>query len=170
MTEIDEVKTKRGRKKTLSSRDTQHSFYADPDLWEAAGGLPIPRPEIIRAALLNAVSFYQSDLLKLKSQLEEVIKDKQALEAKEAVLRSRIAQFEANAVIEVNDQIKAEEAKEIAVTETLTMCKAFKKNMGYSHYSKLEELSGIDAARIEAFLKDTKFRPKEETVRVFYNG
>ena len=172
MTEIDEVTTKRkrGRKKKLSSRDTQHSFYADPDLWDAAGNLPIPRPDIIREALLNAVSFYQSDLPKLKWQLEEVRAQKHALEARESVIISRIEQFEANVVIEINDQQKALEAKEIAVTETLTMCRAFKKNMGYAHYAKLEELSGIDAARIEAFLKDTKFRPKEETVRVFYNG
>src|SRR5665647_2358775 len=114
MSQIDDPlkKSKRGRKQKLSSRDTQHSFYTDPDLWDAAGNLPIPRPDIIRDALLNAVSFYQSDLPKLKWQLEEIHAQKQALESKEAVILSRIEHLEAKAVVEVSDQQKTEELKE----------------------------------------------------------
>jgi hypothetical protein len=159
---------KRGRKKKLS-RETQHSVWVDPDLWEAADDLPIPRPDIIRTALLDAVAFYKTDLPKLKWELEKVREEKQSILSKEAVLIARIEQLEAKAVIEVEARHKAEESTELAVQETLTMCKAFKKKMGYIHFTKLEELSGVDAAKIEAFLKDTKFRPEEEAIRVFYN-
>jgi len=170
MTEINEVNKRRGRKRKLTSRETQHPVYVDPDVWDAAGDLPISRPDIIRAALANAISFYKDDLPKLKFQLEEVRAQILALQSKEAVIVARIEQLEAKAVVDVSAHAKAEEFKEIAVKETLTMCKAFKRNMGYSQYTKLEELSGVDAAKIEAFVIDNRFRPTEEAVRSFYGG
>jgi len=168
MEDSNEVIKKRGRKKKLTT-ETQHSFYVDPNLWDAADALPVPRPDIIREALLNAVAFYKSDLPRLKWRLGEIGAERQRLDSEEAVILKRIEQLEANVIVEVDVKQKAEELKESAVRETLTMCKAFKKNMSFSHYAKLEELSGIDAPKIEAFLKDSKFRPAEEAVRLFYN-
>lgn len=167
---LDEVKTTKGRKKKNTGRETQHVVYVDPDVWEAAGDLPISRPDIVREAFANAISYYKSDLPKLKWQLEEIRKQIQSLQAKEAVILRRIEGLEAKAVIDINEQERAEELKEMAVKETLTMCKAFRKNMAFSHYTKLSELSGVEAAKIEVFLKDSKFRPSEEAVRVFYMG
>lgn len=167
---LDEVKTTKGRKKKGTGRETQHVVYVDPDIWEAAGDLPISRPDIVREAFANAISYYKSDLPKLKWQLEEIRKQIQSLQAKEAVILRRIEGLEAKAVIDINEQERAEELKEMAVKETLTMCKAFRKNMAFSHYSKLSELSGVEAAKIEVFLKDEKFRPNEDDIRVFYSG
>lgn len=167
---LDEVKTTKGRKKKNTGRETQHVVYVDPDVWEAAGDLPISRPDIVREAFANAISYYKSDLPKLKWQLEEIRKQIQSLQAKEAVILRRIEGLEAKAVIDINEQERAEELKEMAVKETLTMCKAFRKNMAFSHYSKLSELSGVEAAKIEVFLKDEKFRPNEDDIRVFYSG
>lgn len=170
MDKLDEVNNGRGRKKKNTGRETQHIVYIDPDVWKAANDLPISRPDIIREALANAISFYQTDLPRLKMQLGEVRTQIQSLQAKEAVILSRIEQLEAKAVFDVNEQEKEAELKEIAVKETLTMCKAFKKDMRFSHYTKLSELSGVEAAKIEVFLKDSKFRPSEDAVRVFYMG
>jgi hypothetical protein len=170
MDKVDEVNNRRGRKKKNTGRETQHVVYVDPDVWEAANDLPISRPDIIREALANAISFYKTDLPKLKMQLGDIRTQIQSLQAKEAVILSRIEQLEAKAVFDINEQEKADELKEVAIKETLTMCRAFKKNMQYSHYTKLSELSGVEAAKIEVFLKDSKFRPSEEAVRVFYMG
>lgn len=163
----DEILKGRGRKKKLT-RETAHNIYIDPDVWEAAGDLPVSRPDIIRQALVNAISFYKNDLPKLKYELSLEVEKLQTSEAKIAVLKSRIEQLEAKAVIEINEQEQKEERLEIAIKETLQMCKAFKKNMGFSHYAKLSELSGIEAPKIEVFLKDSKFRPSEDTLRVLY--
>lgn len=173
MDKLDEVNNgrgRRGRKKKNTGRETQHVVYVDPDVWKAANDLPISRPDIIREALANAISFYQTDLPKLKMQLDDVRAQIQSLQAKEAVILSRIGQLESKAIFDINEQEKEAELKEIAVKETLTMCRAFKKDMQYSHYTKLSELSGFEAAKIEVFLKDSKFRPSEEAVRVFYMG
>jgi len=167
---IDEVNSTRGRKKKNTGRETQHAIYIDPDVWEAAGHLPESRPDIIRQAFLDKISYYQSDLPKLKWQLEDVRKQIQSFLATEAVIVSRIEQLESKAIFDVSEREKDAELKETAIKETLTMCRAFKKSMGYHHYSKLSELSGFEAARIEVFLKDSKFRPSEEAVRVFYTG
>lgn len=170
MDKVDEVNNSRGRKKKSTGRETQHVVYIDPDVWKAANDLPISRPDIIREALANAISFYQTDLPRLKMQLDEIRTQIQSLQAKEAVVLSRIEQLESKAIFDVTEKEKEAELKELAVKETLTMCRAFKKEMQYSHYTKLSELSGFEAAKIEVFLKDSKFRPSEEAVRVFYMG
>lgn len=130
---------------------------------------PESRQDIAREAFLNKIAYYHSDLPKLKWQLEEIRARIQSDLAKEAVILRRIEQLEAKAVIEVNDVKKAEAQINVVVKETLTMCKAFKKDMGFLQYTKLSDLSGVDAAKIEVFLKDSKFRPSEEAVRVFYS-
>lgn len=171
---IDQSSKKRGRPQRLPKNVTQHSIYIDPVLWEASGNLPISRPEIIRKALEDAVAFYQSDLEKLKSQHRELQKKIMDQQAQDSVILERIDQLEAKAVYEEGEKQKAQELVEIAVSETLTMCKAHKRSsafrIGFEQYQKLEQLSGIDAAKIETFLKDNKFRPLEGAVRVFYNG
>lgn len=170
MFDENDAPRRRGRPKKNPDTTTQHVIYMDPDLWDAAGDLPESRQDIAREAFLNKVSYYKSDLPKLKWQLEDVRMQIQSFLAKEAVILKRIEQLEAKAVIEVSETEKLNECKETAVAETLVMCKAFKKNMGYSHYAKLAELSGVEAAKIEVFLKDLKFRPSEEAVRIFYKG
>ena len=69
MDKLDEVNNRRGRKKKNTGRETQHVVYVDPDVWEAANDLPISRPDIIREALANAISFYKTDLPKLKNAI-----------------------------------------------------------------------------------------------------
>lgn len=160
---------RRGRKKKNTGRETQHVIYMDPELWDAAGDLPETRQDIAREAFLNKVAYYHSDLPKLKWQLEEIRARIQSDMAKEAVILLRIEQLEAKAIIEVNDVQKAEDQINLVVKETLTMCKAFKKDMGFLQYTKLSDMSGVEAAKIEVFLKDAKFRPSEEAVRVFYS-
>lgn len=174
---IDEdldLSKKRGRPQRLSKSVTQHSIYVEPELWAAADNLPLSRPDIVRKALEDAVAFYQSDLEKLKSQHNEVQKQIMDLQAQDSVILERIEQLEAKAVYEEDEKQKAQDLIEMAVSETLTMCKAHKRSsafrIGFEQYQKLEQLSGVDAAKIETFLKDTKFRPVEETLRVFYNG
>lgn len=95
---------RRGRKKKLSSSETQHSVYIEQDLWDAAGSLPVSRPDIVRQAFLNAIAFYNDDLPKLCCKLEELRSQKQVIESKEAVILSRIEQLEAESMIAVNDQ------------------------------------------------------------------
>lgn len=160
---------KRGRKKKNTGRETQHIIYMDPELWDAVGDLPESRQDIAREAFLNKLAYYTSELPKLRWQLEEIRARIQSEMAKEAVILQRIEQLEAKAVIEVNDVKQAEDQLNVVITETMTMCRAFKRNMGYLQYSKLSELSGVEAAKIEVFLKDFKFRPSEEAVRVFYS-
>lgn len=171
---IDRSYKKRGRPSSLPKSVTQHSVYVEPDLWKAAESLPISRPEIMRKALEDAVAFYESDLEKLKSQHTELQKQIMDLQAQDAVILERIDQLEAKAVYEKGEKQKAQNLVDMAVSETLTMCKAHKRSsafrIGFEQYQKLEQLSGVDAAKIETFLKDNKFRPPEEAVRVFYNG
>lgn len=166
--DINNDAPKRGRKKKNSGKETQHSVYVDPDLWEAADHLPTPRPDIIREALLNAVSFYESDLPKLKWQHEELIKQIQALQAQDAVILSRIEHLEAKVLFDTNEQDKEDARINSAINETLRMCKTFKKSMGYPQYSLLSELSGVEPAEIEVFLVDSKYKPSEDAVREFY--
>lgn len=171
---IDNSSKKRGRPQRLPKSVTQHSVYTEPELWEASGNLPISRPEIIRKALEDAVAFYQSDLEKLKSQHNELQKQIMNFQAQDAIIVERIEQLEAKAVYEEGEKQKAQDLVEMAVSETMTMCKAHKRSsafrIGFEQYQKLEQLSGVDAAKIETFLKDSKFRPAEETLRIFYNG
>jgi len=169
MQDEETIPKRRGRKRKNTGRETQHIVYVEPDVWDAADNLPESRQDIMREALLNKISYYHSDLPKLKWQLEEIRARIQSDLAKEAVIIRRIEQLEAKAVVELDEIRKADECLDIAIKETITMCKAFKKNMMYAHYAKLSELSGMDAAKIEVFLKDSKFRPSEEAVRVFYN-
>jgi len=161
---IDDTNKKRkaGRPKKLSSKDVQRSFQVDPDLWDAADDLPVPRPDIIRQALMNAVSFYASDLPKLRWQLEEVRAQIQSLVAKETIIDARIKELEGEVILIETTQKRHEETKEKAVSETLHLTKVFKKNMNHGHFDIIAELSGIDSAKIEVFLKDTRFSPSEE--------
>lgn len=161
---------RRGRKRKNTGRETQHVAYVEPEIWDAADGLPIPRQDIIRQALVDAISFYKDDLPKLKYERAALMEEKQKLDSKISLIDRRIEQLEAKAVIEVNELQRANVQLEAAINETLVMCKAFKKDMEYGHYAKLSELSGLEAAKIEVFLKDSKFRPSEESVRIFYRG
>jgi len=165
----DSIK-KRGRPKKNSTRDTQHSIWLDPDLWEAAGSLPISRPDIVRNAFMNAISFYDSDLPKLRWQLEEIRVQKMDLEAKETVIINRIAELEEEvklfSQIQENDITK----KENAVNETLRLCNVFGKKMAHTQFSIISDVSGEDPAKIESFLKDHKFRPNEDEVRNFFDA
>lgn len=163
-------KRKAGRPKKLSSKDVQRSFQVDPDLWDAADDLPVPRPDIIRQALMNAVSFYATDLPKLRWQREETRAQIQSLIAKETFLDARIKELEGEIVLIEATQQKHEEYREKAVTETLHLTKVFKKNMTHEHFDIIAGLSGIESAKIEVFLKDTRFRPSEEEVRTFIFG
>lgn len=170
MSEDSIKKRKAGRPQKNSSKDVQRSFLVNPDLWDAADSLPIPRPDIIREALANAVSFYASDLQKLRWQLEEVQKEIQSKLAREHAILERIKQLEDALIVVESETVKAEVSKEQAVKETLHLTNVFSKRMTHEHFDIIAGLSGIDSAKIEVFLKDTKYRPSENDVRTFIFG
>ena len=163
-------KKQRGRKPKLTKNDVQRSIYIDHDLWEAAGSLPVPRPDIVKEAFMNAVSYYTSDLPKLRWQLEELQNQKAEIEAKEAVISARIEELEAADELSAIIQQKARNSKEDAVKETMRLCHVFKKKMNHVQFSIISGMTGVDAAKIEVFLVDKHFRPSENEVRGFLIG
>ena len=170
---IDETinkKETRGRPKTHTSRDVQRGVYVDPDLWDAAGDLPVSRPDIIRDALLNAVSYYQSDLPKLRWQLEENNKRILNIESENKLLKNRIAELEEEEKMFAQVKQINEHKTEDAVNETLRLCRTFRKKIGHEQFSIISKLTGLDSAQIEVFVKDRKFNPTEDDVRLFLNA
>jgi hypothetical protein len=165
----DTIKNKKGRPKKLNN-EVHRSLYVDPDIWEAAGDLPVPRPDILREALINAISFYTSDLPKLRWQLSEIQAQKQTLEAKELAIIKRIEELEANVLLQEEQKIKSEESKVLAAKELVRLSSIFKREMTHEHFSIISNLSGLDAAMIAVFCEDTKFRPTYEEALAFTRG
>jgi predicted RNase H-like nuclease (RuvC/YqgF family) len=160
----------RGRPRVTSNRDVMRGVYIDPDLWDAAGDLPISRPDIVREAFRNAVSYYKTDLPKLEWQLEEKQNQMLKLENECAVLEKRIGELKEEE--ELFSQMQSIDINKLedAVSETLRMCRVFKRNIGHEQFTIISKLSGCESASIEVFIKDHKFRPTEEDVRLFFGA
>lgn len=170
MTEIDDTlkKQKTSPYEVNDDVKVQRSFYVLKWLWEAADGLPISRPEIITQALLNAVTAFKSEVPQLRYDVEQIDKQIEALTAQKVAKLNRIAELEREEREHIQDVVKFEIGIQQAVLETMDLLRMFRKELGQVHYKRLETLSGVPATEIKDFLKERKFMPDEDEVRLFY--
>lgn len=170
MTEIDDTlkKQKTSPYEVNDDVKVQRSFYVLKWLWEAADGLPISRPEIITQALLNAVTAFKSEVPQLRYDVEQIDQQIEALTAQKVAKLNRIAELEREEREHIQDVVKFEIGIQQAVLETMDLLRMFRKELGQVHYKKLETLSGVPATEIKDFLKERKFMPDEDEVRLFY--
>ena len=140
------------------------SFLTDCD----ADGLPISRPEIITQALLNAVTAFKSEVPQLRYDVEQIDQQIEALTAQKVAKLNRIAELEREEREHIQDVVKFEIGIQQAVLETMDLLRMFRKELGQVHYKRLETLSGVPATEIKDFLKERKFMPDEDEVRLFY--
>lgn len=170
MTEIDDTlkKQKTSPYEVNDDVKVQRSFYVLKWLWEAADGLPISRPEIITQALLNAVTAFKSEVPQLRYDVEQIDQQIEALTAQKVAKLNRIAELEREEREHIQDVVKFEIGIQQAVLETMDLLRMFRKELGQVHYKRLETLSGVPAIEIKDFLKEKKFMPDEEEVRLFY--
>lgn len=170
MTEIDDTlkKQKTSPYEVNDDVKVQRSFYVLKWLWEAADGLPISRPEIITQALLNAVTAFKSEVPQLRYDVEQINQQIEALTAQKVAKLNRIAELEREEREHIQDVVKFEIGIQQAVLETMDLLRMFRKELGQVHYKRLETLSGVPATEIKDFLKERKFMPDEDEVRLFY--
>jgi len=170
MTEIDDTlkKQKTSPYEVNDDVKVQRSFYVLKWLWEAADGLPISRPEIITQALLNAVTAFKSEVPQLRYDVEQIDQQIEALTAQKVAKLNRIAELEREEREHIQDVVKFEIGIQQAVLETMDLLRMFRKELGQVHYKRLETLSGVPATEIKDFLKERKFMPDEDEVRLFY--
>lgn len=170
MTEIDDTlkKQKTSPYEVNDDVKVQRSFYVLKWLWEAADGLPISRPEIITQALLNAVTAFKSEVPQLRYDVEQIDQQIEALTAQKVAKLNRIAELEREEREHIQDVVKFEIGIQQAVLETMDLLRMFRKELGQVHYKRLETLSGVPVIEIKDFLKEKKFMPDEDEVRLFY--
>jgi len=146
----------------------QRSFYVPLWVWEAADNLPVSRPEIIIQALLNAVSAYKSEIPQLRYDVEQIDKQIESLLALKTAKLERINELEHEEVIHMMEASNSDIAVKQVIEETMSLATMLHRDMGPSHFKRLEKLSGTPAEEIKEFLKSKKFRPDEDEVRMFF--
>ena len=104
----------------------------------------------------------------LRYDVEQIDKQIEALTAQKVAKLNRIAELEREEREHIQDVVKFEIGIQQAVLETMDLLRMFRKELGQVHYKRLETLSGVPATEIKDFLKERKFMPDEDEVRLFY--
>jgi chromosome segregation ATPase len=149
-------------------RKVQRSIQVPEDIWEAGACIPGGRTKFIIEAMANEVAARKSELPKLRMELEKDYSDLHQLQSSISAKESRIAELVAEQENELKEAIRIQGDIEQAVIETGRLLKDFRKGLTHAHYRRLSDLSGTPALHIEAFIKETKYRPSEEQIREFF--
>lgn len=147
----------------------QRSIQIEKWIWDAAEHLPESRSSIIRNALLDKVTAYKSEIPQLQDDVRKIDEQFEILQAQRAAKLHRIMELEAQANKQQEEAQLAKINRDQAVVETMNILELHRRNMGAHHFKRLEQLTGIAAKDIKAFVTEHKFRPSEEEVRFFYN-
>lgn len=147
----------------------QRSFQIEKWVWDAAGDLPESRSEIIRSSLLDKVTAYKSEIPQLQDDVRKIDKQFEILQSQRAAKIHRINELKINADKQKEEEQLAQINRDQAVVETMNVLELHRRNMGAHHFKRLEQLTGIAAKDIKAFLTEKQFRPSEEEVRFFYH-
>lgn len=147
----------------------QRSFQIEKWIWDAAEHLPESRSSIIRNALLDKITAYKSEIPQLQDDIRKIDEQLEILQAQRAAKLHRLKELEAQASKQQEEAQLAKINREQAVVETMNILELHRRNMGAHHFKRLEQLTGIPAKDIKAFITEHKYRPSEEEVRFFYN-
>jgi septal ring factor EnvC (AmiA/AmiB activator) len=147
----------------------QRSFQIEKWIWDASKNLPESNSETIRKALLNKVTAYKSEIPQLQDDVRKIDEQFEKLQAQRAAKLHRIKELEVQAGKQQEEAQLAKINRDQAVVETINILELHRRNMGAHHFKRLEQLTGISAKDIKAFITEHKFRPSEEEVRFFYN-
>jgi hypothetical protein len=146
----------------------QRSFYVPLHIWEAAADLPGGRPQAIINALLNAISAYKSEIPQLRFEVEQIDLQMEVLQRQKTAKLMRISELEKVENENMLDVSRSEMAIQQAVVETISLVAMYRQDLGNIHYKRLEELSGTPATEIKLFIKEKKFMPTDDEIRMFY--
>lgn len=147
----------------------QRPIHVEKWLWDAAGTLKLSRPQIIRNALLAAVMEYHTEIPQVENDIEEIDKDIEALLIQKNAKIHYLNELKAKQTEFDEEQKLALINREQAVLETMQFLDRFFRDMGAHHFKRLEELSGVPARDIKAFVSEKNFTPSEEEMRNFFN-
>jgi len=147
----------------------QRSFYVPKWLWDAANELKISRAEIIRDALLNAVTAYKSEIPQIEHDIQEINKEVESLQAQKCAKVHYLAILKNKAQQAATDVQLAQINRDQAVVELMQYLDRFFRDMGAHHFKRLEELSGVPAGDIKNFVAEHKYTPSEDEIRNFFN-
>jgi hypothetical protein len=146
----------------------QRSFYVPKWIWNAAEGLPGGRPNAIIQALLDKITAFSSEIPQLRYDVEQIDIQINALQAQKVAKLNRIKELEKADNENMLEVSRSEMAIQQAVVETISLVAMYRKDLGNIHYKRLEELSGTPASDIKQFIKEKKFMPTDDEIRMFY--
>jgi hypothetical protein len=147
----------------------QRSFYTFKWLWEAAGKLKINRAEIINNALLDAVTAHHSEIPQIEYDIQQLDKEVDALLAQKNAKIHYLIQLKEKQETAAQEQQLARISRDQAVVELMQFLDRFFRDMGAHHFKRLEELSGVPAREIKAFVIEKNYTPSETEIRNFFN-
>lgn len=158
------------RKSVIDENGTriQRSFWVSKKIWDAAEGLPLSRTAIMEIALLEAVTSYKTELVKLEIEAQNILDEQAKLDIRYNIITARIAEIkeQQQEVISLGEKIEVN--KKQAVIELNRLLEEYGNKLMPLQYEHIEALSGVKQSKIKEFLDATNYLPSEAELKQFF--